>query len=69
MHGKTDHLNFSLKLDFTSNGVSILKSFYSYNCPILEIPFVNIPKPALSNQVLAAEIVCGNLKFFEMKPL
>lgn len=69
MYSQTDHLNLGLELDLSPYCISILKPFNCHNCPILEAPFVNVSETAFSEYVFAAEIVCSNLKFSELKPL
>ncbi|KAI8021856.1 hypothetical protein LOK49_LG03G00499 [Camellia lanceoleosa] len=66
---KADHLDFNLKLGLPTNCISIFEPFYGDNSPILDVPFVHIPKTTLPNYVLAAKVVCGNLKFSELEPL
>lgn len=67
MHCKTDHLYFSLELNLSTDVTSIFEPFYCYNCSILEITFVDISETSFANNVLAAEVVGGNLKFSKLK--
>lgn len=48
MHCQADHLNFSLELYLSSNGIAIFKPLDCYNSSILENPFVDDTKPTFS---------------------
>lgn len=69
MNSQADHLHFSLKLDFASNGISIPKPLDGNYHAILYAPLVDIPGAAFPDQVLAAEVVGGGLKFPEVELL
>lgn len=69
MDSEADHLDFSLELNLAANGVAVLEPLDRHNRAVPETPFVDIPETAFSNQVLAAEVVCCNLKLSELEPL
>ena len=69
MNGEADHLDFSLELNLTADGVSVFEPLDRHNQAISETPFVDIPETAFADQVLAAEVVCCSLKLSELEPL
>lgn len=67
MNRKADHLNFSLELNVSTVVISIFEPFNCHNRTIREMTFVNISKATFSKNVLAAEVVCSNLKFSKLE--